>query len=302
MNDLMDRLHDISPFVRHVKVTKTAMLSGEWMDYDHVFTYIRQGAADFIIDGVKYRVEEGDAIVMPPLAAHIIRSVSEQPLIQYICHFDLYDCPERRRWLQLGIREERQRHVPERERLLADMPPVTRIRRAERFALGRLFIELRDAYAEPDSLSALRMKALLLELLVAFLRNQPRRSGRDGDAARGWSAIQKAIDYIRAHYENPELTNDGIGAYIGYNASYLSALFKQQLGITIYKYVMHLRVERAKQLMLEGGRTLTEVAALSGFSGIHHFSRAFRKETGVTASAYLAQTIQQHIARRLDDE
>ncbi|NRF94149.1 cupin domain-containing protein [Paenibacillus frigoriresistens] len=68
------------------------------MDYDHVYTYIEQGEAEFFLDGVKYQVKEGDILLMPPFMAHIIRSTSEVPLIQYIFHFDLYYDEERSSW------------------------------------------------------------------------------------------------------------------------------------------------------------------------------------------------------------
>ncbi|WP_409340410.1 AraC family ligand binding domain-containing protein [Paenibacillus sp. MBLB4367] len=83
-------MNSLTPFVRVVKIHKSFSLAGEWMDYDHVFTYIEQGEAEFFLDGVKYQVKEGDILLMPPFMGHIIRSISEVPLIQYIVHFDLY--------------------------------------------------------------------------------------------------------------------------------------------------------------------------------------------------------------------
>ena len=74
------------------------------MDYDHVYTYIEQGEAEFFLDGVKYYVTEGDVLLMHPHMAHIIRSTSTTvPLIQYIFHFDLYYDEKRALWTETGI-------------------------------------------------------------------------------------------------------------------------------------------------------------------------------------------------------
>lgn len=85
-------MNHISPFVRAARMTESFSLAGEWIDHDHVYTYIEQGEAEFFLSGVKYLVKEGDIVLMHPFMSHIIRSTSTQPLIQYIFHFDLFMC------------------------------------------------------------------------------------------------------------------------------------------------------------------------------------------------------------------
>ncbi len=76
-------MNSISPFVRLVRIMKSSSLTGEWMDHDHVFTYIEQGEAVFFLSGVKYEAREGDILLMSPFMSHIIKSTSTVPLIQY---------------------------------------------------------------------------------------------------------------------------------------------------------------------------------------------------------------------------
>ncbi|MGH8000244.1 MAG: helix-turn-helix domain-containing protein, partial [Brasilonema sp.] len=67
---------------------------------------------------------------------------------------------------------------------------------------------------------------------------------------------------------------------------YFCQLFKQSLGITPYQYVLQLRVERAKQLLKNQKITICDVALACGFANQSHFTKHFRKLTGMTPKAY----------------
>ncbi|WP_338552880.1 AraC family transcriptional regulator [Paenibacillus sp. KS-LC4] len=282
-------LKNISPFVRFVKTTKSAELSGEWLDYDHVFTFIEQGKADFILNGVRYQLKEGDAIVMPPLMTHFIRSTSSEPLIQYIFHFDLYQDEARGRWQSIGIASGEQLIVPQREQLLQGLHPVSAIGGSDRMELKKLFPIMRKRFIEGGATSELELKAIALQLLVLFLRNQSGQKRQEGQQAKAWAPIQQCIDFIQQHYADPELDNDRISEQSGLSPGYLSSLFKEQTGVTLHKYLTYVRMEHAKKRIMAGKETLTEIATGSGLSSIHHFSRIFKREAGLTPSQFKAE-------------
>lgn len=66
-----------------------------------------------------------------------------------------------------------------------------------------------------------------------------------------------------------------------YNYSYLSALYKNVTGHTISDYYNEKRFEKAKILLEEGGRSITEIAFLLGYSSVYAFSKAYKDKTGV---------------------
>lgn len=90
INLYKDKLHYLSPFIRLVKISSSQQLLGEWIDFDHVFTYIEQGEAEIIIDGIRYHLRTGDLLLISPLMVHLIHATSKVPLIQHIVHFDLH--------------------------------------------------------------------------------------------------------------------------------------------------------------------------------------------------------------------
>ena len=66
----------------------------------------------------------------------------------------------------------------------------------------------------------------------------------------------------------------------------LSHLFSSTEGITIEKYLILQRIEKAKELLVYGEMTLGEIAERLGYSSVQHLSQQFKKTTGLTPSAF----------------
>ncbi|RXZ82461.1 AraC family transcriptional regulator [Paenibacillaceae bacterium] len=296
---ISSQLTSISPFVRQVKVTQTENLSGEWVDYDHVLTYIEQGTAEFILDGVKYAVQAGDTLIMIPMVKHIIRSTSSTPLIQYIVHFDLYYTEQRAAWTTLGITNKAQEHVTEEEKALKMIYPISRMNVVQQQELKKKFLWMLRVFQDKNEFSQLRLKSLIIEMVALFLENQSYyRTSQSAKMTKSWDSIQQCIEFIQRNYTDPELKNEYIGHQIGFSSSYLSSLFKEQIGITVHKYLTYVRIEQAKKQLLEGSGSITEIAEKTGFSSIHHFSRIFKKEVSLTPSQFMIS----HKKQKMVDE
>jgi YesN/AraC family two-component response regulator len=68
--------------------------------------------------------------------------------------------------------------------------------------------------------------------------------------------------------------------------NYLSSLFSSIEGITIEKYVILQRIERAKELLTYNELSLNEIADKLYYSSVQHLSQQFKKITGLTPSQY----------------
>jgi two-component system, response regulator YesN len=104
--------------------------------------------------------------------------------------------------------------------------------------------------------------------------------------ARQDRSLRRAEDYVRQHYTEP-LSLRRVARVAGFAPNYFSMLFRQRQRITFERYLMQLRVERAKQLL--SGKTsfsMQRVAQLSGFSTAHYFGRVFKRFTRETPRAY----------------
>lgn len=86
-------------------------------------------------------------------------------------------------------------------------------------------------------------------------------------------------DIILQHLNNPH-SLPVLAQMADTNECYLKRNFKKIFGTTVYGYILQTRMERAKQLLLQEKKKVSEVAQLSGYSHISHFSKAFRKHFG----------------------
>lgn len=97
-------------------------------------------------------------------------------------------------------------------------------------------------------------------------------------------AIDRAKAYIE-HHASRDLSLNEVAEYVGMNAAYLSALFKEEAGESYIKFLTRLRMELAKKLLLKGLK-VHEVSERVGYHTYRHFSEVFKKYTGVTPGQY----------------
>ncbi len=96
------------------------------------------------------------------------------------------------------------------------------------------------------------------------------------------SAKRALLDgFTRADFSISELA-----ASVHVSESYLRRVFADELGISPKKALMAARISHAKQLLSEGNLPIARVGEACGFSGVYHFSRAFRSETGQAPSEF----------------
>ena len=100
----------------------------------------------------------------------------------------------------------------------------------------------------------------------------------DNEADR--EKIAKARQILIQHIGDP-ITIRALSRKVAINECYLKKGFKVMFGCTIFEFYQDQRMEHAKFLLYERGRTVSEVSAMLGYSSISHFSTAFKKHTGL---------------------
>ncbi len=98
--------------------------------------------------------------------------------------------------------------------------------------------------------------------------------------------INKAMQYVREHYTDPELSLKTVCKHVSLSSSYFSSIFKHHKGRTFVEFVTHERMEKAKELLNLTSMKSYEIAYAVGYSDPHYFSGAFKKHTGDTPTDY----------------
>lgn len=98
-------------------------------------------------------------------------------------------------------------------------------------------------------------------------------------------SLQKICKYIQ-HNFTEELALQQIADMFFLNPSYLSNLFKKELGVTYSNYLAKIRLDYACNLLKKSDLPITQVAVESGFANYFYFARVFKKYKDLTPSQY----------------
>jgi AraC-like DNA-binding protein len=95
---------------------------------------------------------------------------------------------------------------------------------------------------------------------------------------------EMAKDFMRANF-NRSISLEDTAAACGLSRSHFIRAFRQTTGVTPHRWLLDLRIERAKQL-LASAMTIAEIASACGFADQSHMSRVFHKSVGTTPTAW----------------
>jgi len=105
------------------------------------------------------------------------------------------------------------------------------------------------------------------------------------EAERHSASMLKAIGYMKRNFAR-KLSLEEVADHAGYSPAYFSRIFREDTGMAYSDYLNLLRVEKGKTLLHSTKLKMTEIGAMLGFSDQSHFTRTFKKLTGVTPDQY----------------
>ena len=138
------------------------------------------------------------------------------------------------------------------------------------------FTEIIKEYTEKKIYSEEKCGALLKDIIVSAVRAEC-----SNENSKQYKQADAVLEYVRTHY-NESLSNLTVAKHFSYHPNYISSLVKKRTGIPLHKYLLQYRIQMAL-IYLHGEKyNVTETAALTGFSDMKHFSKAFKQITGTT--------------------
>lgn len=103
-------------------------------------------------------------------------------------------------------------------------------------------------------------------------------------------ALKKAKKYIAQHISE-EISRKEVADHVYLNPDYLSKLLKKETGLSFSEYIMDCRISLAKMLLQATGKSIQEIAGMTGFNSASYFSKIFKQETGMSPAAFRANAI-----------
>lgn len=169
--------------------------------------------------------------------------------------------------------------------------------------LHRLMVRIEFALAEAEQLTEELRKSfesfyncqsrfqlsrqihLAYELMKEVIRKKQEMVSRTSETLFQ-EYVNQAVSYIEEHLSDEDLSVMQIAAQLHLNSAYFGRVFKKIYGISLKKFILDKRMERAKELLSEGKYSITAVGSMVGISNPSYFTRLFRENTGMLPSEY----------------
>ena len=246
--------------------------------YTEVYLFC-EGEVDMEIEGRRRALQSGDVLVLPPGTAHraVVRS-GEAPYRRFVfwlsedfCRVLRAESPD---YLLLFDRAREGREY------VHPMGPLEY--NSLRSKLFALLEELHTDRFGRDARIGLCVRDLLLTLSrIVFQRRKTRAKG--GTV----SSFQAITDFIADHLD-ADLSLDALERELYLNKYHIAHLIRENTGLSLHQYITKKRLAACCEAM-QGGESITECCARTGFLNYSGFYRAFLKEYGLSPSAYLRE-------------
>ena len=131
-------------------------------------------------------------------------------------------------------------------------------------------------------------------ICASFLRNDPIQinvvykslCNRLIDKSKKTNVIIEAQKYINRNYNNEYLSISEIANSLGVSQTYLSRMFKREMGSTFSQYLTNVRIKNAIILMRDPSLRLNEIAELIGYGTQNYFNNIFKRSVGISPQDY----------------
>jgi AraC-like DNA-binding protein/mannose-6-phosphate isomerase-like protein (cupin superfamily) len=102
--------------------------------------------------------------------------------------------------------------------------------------------------------------------------------------------VFKICSLVESRLKEPP-TLEEMARHVSLSKERLRTLFQASFGMSPLRYVRHVRLQRARDLLTLSSHSMKEIAAMIGYEDQHHFSRAFQKAEGISPLAYRRQQL-----------
>lgn len=232
-----------------------------------VLHIVKEGKGILEMDKKKYELSKGDAFFIPSNTEAWYEADQKDPWVYMWVGFTGYKSNEYAENAGFSMKS-----------------PVRKVQEIN--ILGEYIDHMLDAHqlSYADEL----MRGGYLLLFFAKLIEDYREHVPGAEISRSYPGIvyvRHAMDYIAQHYKEKIKINE-IADYIGVNRSYLTSSFKKMIGCSPQEYLVNLRMEKAKTMLLKTDMPIYAIASEVGYTDQLAFSKIFKQHYGTSPRAY----------------
>lgn len=250
---------------------------GNFFLHSHDFIevmFVLDGKISISAEGARYPVDKGSVVIMPKGLLHCT-IVEEQSLKyeRFVLHID----PKYIESIIGNYKIESNRFD------FLNEPCVRECSQESRWRLRGILDRIFYAGERTGEVGRALLQCHTMELMITFLdiMNRDKRSR----LAMKNPEVGQIIEHINKNFTDPALAMGNITSQVYLSPGYISRLFKEYTGTTIYNFLMQKRLEHAKELIKDGWM-VTHACMECGFTDYTSFLKAFKKAYKMTPKDY----------------
>lgn len=239
----------------------------------HELILITGGNGNIIIENKRYQAKEGMIFYICSDILQSIESDAKNPLYFMSVHFSYIDVIlNDNKW---DVRKENKVLPLSSMQLVKDC-----------YQINYVFRKMVDSWNEKLPGYELITKALLQQLIFELYQNERGEK-------HNYSASLKVENIIKYMHENinSKLTLTDLSDRVQLSPAYLSRVFKDNTGYSLIEFFNKMKIDKAKELIIEGNKKVKDVAHEVGFSDEFYFSRIFKKIEGVSPAEFYSKNV-----------
>lgn len=286
----MQKMFTQSSFCKIFELTSSQQ-SGQTLhthDYTQIW-YVTKGCCEHWVEGKKHEMVQGEAFLLPPKVEH--RTVLDEDSSIICCEFSMdYFLSVKKYSIYREFHEtalDFSFMLLFQEKLNNVTPRFSFSAQAQQ-RVESLMRSMLEEYKEKQIFYEDYLSVMILELLLVFSREYslaPLHEASTTAYNKYRSMVETAINYIDTHYDSP-ITLEEVCRISMVSKTYFCYLFKLLTRQTFVEYLTNVRIHQAMQLMKQSRYSITAIGQMVGFSDSAHFSRTFKRVSGVSPRTY----------------
>ncbi|MDC7231677.1 MAG: AraC family transcriptional regulator [Spirochaetales bacterium] len=226
---------------------------------------VLKGQGRLVYAGKQYKLIPGSTFLIDSRDHHELFSCDTDPMVFCFLHFSGPQSREYTRAIQQSGGTVLQ--LNKRDRILANMRHIILVLKGK----------------APDA--PIRCASLIHEILMTFMLRVQSNIQQYSDSPE---PMQRVLIYIEENYFTP-LTLDSLASVANISKYHFTRLFKKHFGQSAYDYVLSVRINKAKEMLLNTNRSVSIIAEDCGFESLSHFSRSFKSRERFSPREYRLQ-------------
>ncbi len=229
---------------------------------DYHILYIAQGCCYVTVDGCVKKAPAGSAVVFLPRQPQNYRFYKDDKSVSYYLHFSGTACADILR--ETGMDQDNIFHI------------------GKSITVEKLLNNLIDEYRRQLKFSKYRMSGLLLDILSLMGRKKSNLLYGNSDINQKFVKICE----LMAQNYSKDMPIKQYAIMCNLSESRFTHRFSEIIGTSPKQYIINLRIDAAKELLINSDLSVLQIGESVGFLSQNYFSRIFKKQTGFSPTKY----------------